>query len=361
MGDGPLRGVRVLELAAVLAGPFAGSLLQRLGAEVVRRLIPSMDVVLHNSRPGRMERLGLSGPECLALNPRLVYVGMSGFGTSGPMASRPAYDAIGQSATGLLDLFAQGRPPFMGPSLGDMATGIMGAAGAFCGLAAVGRTGQGIVVETSMLESVIALIADAFTQFAASGAPPDDDVRSRLSQIYMMAGSDGRYIATHLSSTDKFFRNLLGALGLEHLASDPRFATYQGRIENYPELRAELEKVFVTRPSTEWEQVLIDADVPSSPVRSVGDVLVDPQVEFLGLFEHAGRQVPFLRAPWTFDGVRPPVDAHGPLLGEHTMDVLGTVVDADELAALRASRVVWTLDDYEASLSASGTPSDRNE
>src|SRR4051812_3401199 len=262
MGEGPLRGVRVLELAAVLAGPYAGAMLQRLGADVVkiesprggdpfrnfslegsphfaqfnigkksvaidlsdqrgadvvRKLIPSMDVVLHNSRPGRMERLGLSGAECLALNPKLVYVGMSGFGTSGPMAARPAYDAIGQSATGLLDLFAQGRPPFMGPSLGDMATGIIGAAGALSGLAAVGRTGQGVVVETSMLESVIALIADAFTQFAASGAPPDDNVRSRLSQIYMMPGSDGRYIATHLSSSDKFFRNLLGALGVEDL------------------------------------------------------------------------------------------------------------------------------------------------
>jgi crotonobetainyl-CoA:carnitine CoA-transferase CaiB-like acyl-CoA transferase len=107
--------------------------------------------------------------------------------------------------------------------------------------------------------------------------------------------------------------------------------------------------VFATRPSTEWEQVLVDADVPSSPVRSIGEVLDDPQVEFLGLFEREIGPVPYIRAPWIFDGERPPIDAHIPRLGEHTVAVLGAVMTPGEVDALRAAGVVQTAEDYEAS------------
>jgi crotonobetainyl-CoA:carnitine CoA-transferase CaiB-like acyl-CoA transferase len=376
----PLAGVRVLEMAAVLAGPYTGAMLQRVGAEVIkiespdggdpfrnwsvegspqfaqfnlgkksvaldvgdprgaeviRRLLPEVDLLVHNSRPGRMERFGLSGPECLEINPRLVYVGMSGFGTTGPLAPRPAYDAIGQGAAGLLHLLAQGGTPFLGPSFADMATGIIAATGAMMGLASVARTGSGLVIETSMLESVTALISDAFTQFGRTGVLPDDTVRSTLSQVFMLPAGDGEHLAVHLSSSEKFFQNFARALGRDDLIVDARFATYRSRIEHYADLRAELESALAARSSAEWEAILVEADVPCSRVKSMGDVLIDEQVRHLGIFDYGDGSFPYMRAPWTFDGQRPELDLRIPRLGEHTDEILSRVVSPEELDALR--------------------------
>jgi formyl-CoA transferase len=378
-------------MCSVLAGPYAGALLQRLGAEVikiespnggdpfrnwsikgsphftqfnigkqsvvvdladargvgvVRELLPTVDILIHNSRPGRMEGLGLSGPECLSVNARLVFVSMSGFGQQGPMASRPAYDAIGQAASGLLGLLAPGGPPSVVLSFGDMATGILGAAAAMAGYASVLRTGVGVLAETSMLESVIALIADAFTQFGMTGQQPTEDSRGRQSQVFSLAGSDGRYVVIHLSSTDKFFRNLVNAIGREDLATDPRFASYADRMANYPALRSELAELLVERSSTEWEELLVAADVPVSVVRSVGELLDDPQIKYLELFNREEGPVPLFRSPWSFGGVRPPLDTHVAALGEHTRSALKKVLADDTIEALHDAGVIRTVDDY---------------
>ncbi len=398
-GQWPLSGVRVLEMASVLAGPYAGVLLQKLGAEVIkvevpdggdpfrawsgaasppfaqfnlgkqsivvnlreeegpeviRRLLPEFDVLLENSRPGRMESIGLEPARCLAINPGLVYVSVSGFGDVGPLARRPAYDLIGQAVSGLLGLISppDGRP-LVGPALGDMATGLIGAAGALAGLVSRARSGQGVVVSTSMLEAIVAFIGDAFTQWTSSRVAPSDALRSRQSHLFMFQGSDGRYVALHLSTSQKFFANLCRAVGRVEVASDPRFVTYALRMENYDALVQALEGAFGSRTSAEWEAILIAEDVPCSLVLSLPEVLELPQVEQLELFsDPVDSGLRYLRGPWRFDGLRPPVAGRPPELGEHTESVLESVLDPDELVRLHQKGVIRYASDYQPTADA---------
>jgi crotonobetainyl-CoA:carnitine CoA-transferase CaiB-like acyl-CoA transferase len=376
----------VLEAGSVLAGPYAGALLQRLGAEVmkiespaggdpyrhwgvndsphfvqfnagkkslaldlgdargidaVKQLLRTVDVFLHNSRPGRMERLGLDSRTCLAVNERLVWVGLTGFGTAGPLASRPAYDTIAQSAAGLLDaLTPEGTRPSIGPALGDMASGLVAAMGAVIGLVSRERTGRGLAVETSMLEALVALTAEVFTQYVATGETLRNDDRSAISQVLMAPGRDGRYLAVHLSTSEKFFRNLLAVVERDELASDPRFVAYRDRMANFAELRAELEPLFASRDVAEWAALLAGADVPSSVVLSAGEVFHHPQVSGMGLFKDVGDAVALFRAPWVFDGTRPDVVGAVPRLGEHSREVLGAALSGEEIEALIGDGVV---------------------
>jgi crotonobetainyl-CoA:carnitine CoA-transferase CaiB-like acyl-CoA transferase len=385
MEQAPLAGIRVLELGTVLAGPYAGALLQRLGADVVKvespagdplrtwgkaesphfvqfnsgkkslaidlrdprgiealkRMLPSFDVLLHNSRPGRMERLGLSSDECLALNPRLVWAGLTGFGTVGPLASRPAYDTIAQASAGLFDALApDGSKPVLGPLFGDMISGIVAAMGVLTALVSRERTGRGVAVETSMLEAVVALIVEAFTQRMAWGQTITDAERRGISQAFFVAGSDGQFLAIHLSNGEKFFQNFVAAMGLDDVAADPRFATYAARREHFGELVEVIEPLFADRPVAEWAELLVAADVPCTPVYSLAQVLEHPHISTMELFDDDGSGVALLRAPWTFDGVRPGVVAGVPRIGEHSREVLAASLPEDEVDALIADGVV---------------------
>jgi crotonobetainyl-CoA:carnitine CoA-transferase CaiB-like acyl-CoA transferase len=204
------------------------------------------------------------------------------------------------------------------------------------------RTGRGLAVETSMIESIVALLGDVFTYFLAHGDTVSDVERCAISQVFFAEGSDGRYVTVHCSTSEKFFRNLLSLLGRDELAEDPRFEAYLSRRQHYVELRSELEPLFTGRTAAEWATVLADADVPSSIVRSVGEVVDHPHVAAMGLFQDSGAVVPLMRAPWTFDGVRPAVVASVPRLGQHSRDVLGAVLPKREVDALVDAGVVGT-------------------
>jgi crotonobetainyl-CoA:carnitine CoA-transferase CaiB-like acyl-CoA transferase len=381
-------------MTSVLAGPFAGSLLQRLGADVIKveapgtgdpyrgwgaaqsphfaqfnagkrslaidlrddrgvpllkRLLPQVDVVVHNSRPGRMERLGLSSSACLEVNPRLVWVGLTGFGTRGPLASRPAYDSIAASASGLFASLSPGDTrPAIGPALGDMASGLVVALGAVVGLMSRDRTGRGLAVETSMLEAIVTLIGDTYTYFLFHGQSLSEEERCAISQVFFVRGTDGRYVTVHCSTSEKFFRNLLSVVGREDLANDPRFSTYLDRRERYAELRDLIGPLFGGRSAAEWAAVLADADVPSSVVMTVDEVLAHPHVSGMGLFEDLGGLVPLMKTPWTFDGQRPDVDPVVPRVGEHSRQVLEPLLSPGELDTLIAEGVVGVEADRRA-------------
>src|SRR5581483_11562713 len=185
-------------------------------------------------------------------------------------------------------------------------------------------TGRGLVVETSMVEAIVSLIGDSFTYFLANGSTLGDVDRCAISQVFFVPGTDGRWVTVHCSTSEKFFHNLLGVLGREDITDDPRFASYLSRREHYVELRAALEPAFTGRTAAEWADLLAAADVPSSLVQSLGEVVTHPHVAGMGLFDDAGAAVPLMRPPWTFDGVRLDVEPAVPAVGQHSREVLRT-------------------------------------
>jgi crotonobetainyl-CoA:carnitine CoA-transferase CaiB-like acyl-CoA transferase len=374
----PLEGIRVIDMTRVIAGPHSGSILRQLGADVVKiepptgdplrmwgsakgtmifslhnsgkrsvaldlrrpeavdvvkRLLATADVLLLNARAGQMDKLGLSYEACKAVNPRLVYVSLTGFGTEGPFAD----DSIGQSFGGLLGLNTQGMErPVVGPPLGDVISGIVMAWGALAGLAQRGHTGEGVRVDSSLVEAVMSLIPDAFVDEQADEVEPDWRARGRRSQILILTARDDRDLVIHLSTSQRFFENLCTVLGRDELVSDPRFVEYAARWEHYDELRDELASTFATRDRGEWEDALLVGNVPYSPVHKLRETRTHPQIEALGLFDSfvPGTDVALPKIPLRFDEQRLPRPTIAPELGEHTRDVLATVLDDAELQSL---------------------------
>ncbi|HET9107347.1 MAG TPA: CoA transferase [Steroidobacteraceae bacterium] len=361
-----LAGIRVVEQGTFITGPCAGMMLADLGADVIKvespegdpyrsyqgeaysphfqaynrnkrgialdlkrdadraifeSLIGEADVFIQNFRPGTAERLG-AGPERLReLNPRLVYCSISGFGADGPYVGRPSYDSVAQALSGFLSVVVDPRDPqFLGPALADAITGIYAAYGILGALVQRGRTGQGTLVEVSMLEAMTHFAVEPFAAYFALGKVPTSADRPRLAQAYILRTADGRLIVLHLSSLEKFWTGLVAALGDPQLARDPRFATRQARIEHYEALRAELMARFSAQDLAHWEERLRRSDVPHAPINRVDEVIADPQVAHLGLIvpvesAHGGAQA--VRPPVRFAGERAGSVRAAPLLDEH--------------------------------------------
>jgi crotonobetainyl-CoA:carnitine CoA-transferase CaiB-like acyl-CoA transferase len=384
----PLAGIRVLEFASMLSGPFAGMLLRLLGAEVIKvertggdpfrgyggfsshfanfnagkksvvvdlndargreaalKLIETADVLLENSRPGQMEKLGLSEHDCRLLNPRLVYVGISGFGLTGPLADRPAYDAIGQAMSGLMDALTTDAAPSVGPALGDVVSGLVGVSAVLAGLAGRGVSGTGSTVQTSMIEALGCVISDALLHYTAHGSERTRADRSTRSQVFSLKCADGKYVMIQLSGSQKFFANLLRLVGKSELLSDDRFATYAARMENQPAMQEILQVIFSDKGSVEWEELLAAADVPSGPVLSVAEVVAHPQTEALEMFgpvEQDGSRR--YRGPWMIDGHRPPTPGPAPLLGQDTQEIFAELFGTSDTEKLVESGVLVAME-----------------
>lgn len=381
-GAGPLDGIRVLELGTAIAGPYVAELLHLLGADVIKierhqggdpirqwasdrgplpfvqmnagkrslaldlknphapdvlkRFIANTDVFVHNLKPGALERMGLGGTECLEINPRLVYLAISGFGGVGPMGTRPAYDSAGQALGGLLGLLAGGGRPSVGPSLADLATGVVALSGVLAGLVQVARNGQGVVVETSLVEGATALIADLFAHQQMLGGEPNFQTRARQSQVFTMQTAGGGYIVIHVSTSQVFFESLMRAVGRSDLIQDERFKAYRARVQNFEQLYAELEPVFSQRTADEWQVVLGEHSVPNSPVLGLGEMMEHPQFEALELFRDTEPTtgMRLVGPPWRFDGRRLGKGRRSFGVGEHSREVLAAIFQPEELSRL---------------------------
>ena len=372
---GVLSGIRVIEQGTFITGPCAGMMLADLGADVIKvespdgdpyrsyqgdhysphfqaynrnkrsivfdlkhsadrglfdGLIREADVFIQNFRPGTAIRLG-AGPERLcAINPRLIYASISGFGSSGPYADRPSYDSVAQALSGFLSVVVDSsRPRFLGPALADAITGIYAAYGVLGALVQRGRTGKGCHVEVSMLEAMAHFAIEPFAAFFALGLTPTSSDRPRLAQAYILRTADSRLIALHLSSLEKFWEGLVAALNAPELASDERFSDRQARIVNYESLNVELDQRFSRHSLSHWAERLGRNDVPYAPINGIDEVVHDPQVQHLGLIvpveaAHGGTQA--IRPPVQFAGARSRSVRAAPLLNEH-----GTAI-RDEVA-----------------------------
>jgi crotonobetainyl-CoA:carnitine CoA-transferase CaiB-like acyl-CoA transferase len=361
-----LAGIRVVEQGTFITGPCAGMMLADLGADVIkvespdgdpyrayqggqysphfqaynrnkrsialdmkraedcelfRGLIREADVYIQNFRPGTAARLNAGVEELHRLNPRLVYCSISGFGSSGPYAAHPSYDSVAQALSGFLSVVVDyRRPQFLGPALADAITGLYGSQGILGALVQRGRSGQGCHVEVSMLEAMVHFSVEPFAAFFALGQTPTSADRPRLAQAYILHTSDGRLIAIHLSSLEKFWQGLVVALEAPELARDARFNPRERRIAEYESLRQELDARFARAPLAHWQERLRAQDVPHAPVNRIDEVVQDPQVEHLGIIvpiepAHAAQRS--VRPPFQFDGVRAQTVRAAPLLDEH--------------------------------------------
>ena len=375
-----LTGIRVVEQGTFITGPACGMLLGDLGADVVKveqpgtgdpfrafkgglysphyqtynrnkrsvtldpkdagdrdvldALVESADVYIQNFRPGVADKLGVGAARLRALNPRLVYCSISGFGATGPAAARPAYDTVAQAASGFLNLLVNPENPrVVGPAIADALTGFYAAYGVLGALVERGRSGKGRTVEVSMLEAMAHFNLDAFTHFLQEGEVMGPYSRPRVSQSYVLECGDGKWIALHMSSPPKFWEGLAKAIEQPHLFDDPRFATREARIAHQEALIELLGERFRERPRDEWCARLQALDVPNAPMYDTSEALVDPQALHLELQTSAMHPTMGLfrtvRSPVSFDGeralaVRPP-----PVLGEHNDEI------RSELAARR--------------------------
>ncbi|MDB6083189.1 MAG: L-carnitine dehydratase/bile acid-inducible protein [Gammaproteobacteria bacterium] len=355
---GVLAGIRVVEQGTFITGPCAGMMLADLGADVIKiespdgdpyrayqggqysphfqaynrnkrsmtldlksaddralldGLVAEADVYIQNFRPGTAARLGAGAERLCGLNPRLIYCSISGFGSTGPYVARPSYDSVAQALSGFLSVVVDAdRPRFLGPALADAITGNYAAYGVLGALVQRGRTGNGCLVEVSMLEAMAHFAVEPFAAYFALGEIPTSSDRPRLAQAYILRTSDRRLIAIHLSSLEKFWDGLMTAMQSPELARDERFASRLARIKNFEALTAELDRHFAQAPLALWVERLQQNDVPYAPINSIDEAIQDPQVKHLGII------VPAESARGASQAVRPPVQ----FAGERSASVL---------------------------------------
>lgn len=368
MTAGALDGIRILEFASYVSGPFAGMLLSDLGAEVVkiespdggdpfrnwgkqdyngtfgsmnrnkksvtldlktkegqaaaRKLALSADVVIENFRAGAMERLGLGYEDLAVDNPKLIYCSITGFGSEGPYRSRPGYDTVGQAMSGLLAVLTDRKAPQpMGISLSDHLAGTFAAYGVLAALMARHTTGRGQKVETSLLQAALAFLGENAATFFEDGRIPSRATRCQRAQVFAFTAGDGLPFVVHLSSPEKFWRGLLTATNREVLAADERFRSREARVKNYNSLCAELAAAFQARPRAEWLKLLEAQDVPSGPLNTLDEVFADPQVIALDMrkqLPHRTRgTVSVVGNPVRMSATPPRVETAAPDLGAH--------------------------------------------
>jgi formyl-CoA transferase len=368
-----LDGIRVVELGTTITAPLAAMMLADLGADVIKverpegdpfrafrggtysphfiaynrnkrsvvvdlasadgratflELIDDADIAIDNVRPGVLERLGV-GPDVLReRNPQLIHASITGFGATGPARDRPAFDAVAQAMSGMSSLFLDPElPRVSGPTIADNVTGMYACYGILGALYERTRTGAGRRLEINMLEAAMAFMPDAFASFTQLGITVDPFSRVAASQSYAFRCADGRLFAIHLSSIEKFWRNLTAAIGLPELAGDPRFASRMDRLERYEELRALLTERFATEPRAVWLARFADTDIPYAAVASIAEALDDPHVRALGsayTTEHPTEgPIGALHVPLLVDGERITPQRPPPTLGEHTATITG--------------------------------------
>lgn len=366
-----LAGIRVLDLGSFITAPYAAMLLAEMGADVVKvekpltgdpfrafgsglysshfqahnrnkrslaldyikasgaaaldKLVANADVVLVNVRPGVEEKLGVGYERLKALNPRLVYCAITGYGATGPYADRPAYDNVGQALSGWLSMFHEGTDARVaGPAVSDALTGLYAAMGILGALVERGNTGKGRKVEVSMLEATIAFATEPLGKLFANGIPVPHYSRAASSQSFIVTCGDGNRIGLHLSSPEKFWRGLLKAISREELAQ--KYPDRASRVQRYDELAVDLAAAFATKPRDYWLPLLEQNDVPFAPERRLEELREDPQVKHLDVF-YDMTHPQYGKASASHRPVRYDGDNHSnflppPALGEHTREVL---------------------------------------
>jgi len=377
-GDRPLSGVRVLDFTRVLAGPYCTALLADLGADVIKveppggddyrhigpfvggesalflavnrgkrsivldlakasdlavalALARKADVVVENFRPGVADKLGIGWEALSAQDPSLVYASISGFGQTGPLAKRPAYDIIVQALSGIMTVTGEpdGPPTLIGESIGDVVAAVFGSWSILAALVERGRTGRGRRLDVAMLDTMIALQPLVVARFLASGvAPLRVGNRHPLSAPFgVFRASDRSFVLAVLN--DKLFATLATAIGVPDAARDPRFATDALRLANEPALRAIIEAWSICRTAAEAVATLASAGVPAAEIETIAQALGSEQAALRDPLQQMIHPVlgavRTLEQPVRFDGAPRGGLAAAPTLGQHSAEIRAEV------------------------------------
>ena len=382
---GPLHGVTVLDLTRNLAGPFCTMILADLGArvikverpaggddtrnwrppewdgesslflainrnkesltldidsdagaEVVRRLATSADIVVESFKGGSLAKRGLDYEKINSINPRVVYCSLSGYGSKGPYAERPGYDTLIQAYCGIMSITGEpgGRPVRTGPSIIDMTTGMWGAMGILAALRHRDASGRGQHVETSLLETGVTWMSYSAAGYFADGTIPGPMGSSHaLIAPYEEFETLGGFIFV-AAPNDRLFAKLCKVLLLGELLSDVRFSSNSARLKNRTELHAYLETPLRGATAAVWEKRLLEEGIPCSRIQTVDQVVKDPQVLALEMFRrYPHPTIDNLRLvdhPISYDGIRSFQHKSAPALGQHTESILKSLGYSDD-------------------------------
>jgi len=371
----PLAGIKVIELARILAGPWAGQTLADLGADVIKvespegddtrrwgppfmdnggektaayffatnrgkrgvvvdfstpagaaqviDLIRDADVVIENFKLGGLAKYGLDYDSLSAINPRLIYCSITGFGQTGPYASRAGYDFIVQGMSGLMSVTGEagGAPQKVGVAVADVFTGVYAATAILAAIVQRGRTGRGQHIDMSLLDVATSVMANQAMNYLATGDAPVQmgNAHPNLAPYAVFECKDGWIILA--TGNDGQYRKLCDILGLAEWAQHPRFATNALRIENRAEMTG-----FITAATKGWEKagllVACEAQgVPAGPINDLAEVFADPQVVARGM-EIAPEGIKGVRSPMVFSDAELALDRTAPRLGQHQGEIL---------------------------------------
>jgi formyl-CoA transferase len=395
--QGPLDGIRVLDLTRVVAGPYCSMFLGDLGADVVkveqpgtgddtrgwgppfaggesayylcinrnkrsltldlkskravellRQLVKVADVVIENFRPGTMERLGLAEQDLRKLNPRLIYASLTGFGANGPMSDWPGYDLIVQAWGGLMSITGapDGEPVKVGVAIIDLVAGLMLGKAVTAALFAREKIGVGQRIDTSLLEAEVASLINVGSNYLVGGKVPTrwGNAHPNIVPYQNFKTADG-YLVIGVAS-EVIWKRFCQAIGRPNLTDDARFANNSLRVENRTKLIALLSEVFLQRDNETWFKLLTAAEVPCSPVQTIDQVFQAPQVlhrDMVMEIEHptAGK-VRMAGIPVKFSVTPASLRLPPPLLGEHNEAILSNWLgmSAEAIDELKKEKII---------------------
>ena len=372
----PLSGLTVIEIGQNIAGPYAGTILADLGADVIKiekpggddarfwfvekdgerhplafhilnrnkrsavvdfkeeaalarflELVERADVLLHNLRPGLAETLGIGHAALEARNPRLVYCEVGAFGRTGPLASKPGYEPLAHAYAGVMAMNGpvEGPPMRAGVSIVDPGTAMWAVIGILAALRRRERTGRGGRVDVSLFETGLGWVYQPLSDYLFTGREPERQGNGNsMLTPYQVFGTatDPVMIA---AGNDRLYRRLCAVLGRPEWGEDARFATVRDRLTNRAALIPLIQLALLTRPRAAWQAALEAAGVPHAPINKVSEAADDPQTAALGaMLTEPETGYPLLGLPVSLDGERPPVRSAAPALGAHTRDIFAS-------------------------------------
>ena len=394
--DGPLKGLRVLDLTRILAGPYAGMILRDLGAEVIKieqpvvgdeargigpfkndfslyfmsinrgkksltlnlksqsgkdifvNLVKKSDILLENFRPGAMKKLGLDYEFLKTHHPSLLYAACSGFGQTGPYAGRGAYDMIIQGMGGMISITGEpDRPPVrVGTSISDLTAALFTAIGILSALRHRDQTGEGQFIDVGMLDCQVAILENALVRYLSTGDVPQPLGRRHptITPFEAFESADG-YVVIAMGN-NVLWKKFCNHVNRPELICDERFHTNAARTEHHEELFPILAQIMRQRSTDQWVAALEDIGVPCGPVNTVDKVASDPQVlarEMIVEVEHEKTgTIGIPGVPIKLSKTPGRVDAPAPNLGEHSEEILSELLgmQTDEVDRLKQQGVV---------------------
>jgi crotonobetainyl-CoA:carnitine CoA-transferase CaiB-like acyl-CoA transferase len=387
----PLAGVRVLELARILAGPWAGQVLADLGADVIKverkgtgddtrgwgppfvqstngghlgaayfhatnrgkrsievdfdsddgkrviqKLAARSDILIENFKVGGLAKFGLDYQSLAPENPRLIYCSVTGYGQDGPYAPRAGYDLMAQGMGGIMSITGtpDGKPMRVGIPVSDIFTGVYSVIGILAALAQREKTGKGAYVDTSLLDSTVGVLANQALNYLASGQIPlrTGNAHPNIVPYQEFPAADGQLMIS--GGNDGQYVKLCNLLGAPELAADPKYKNNAGRLQHRDELVAKLSALTSRLKRDDLLAKLEAANVPAGPINDLAQVFADPQVIARGMridrpnAMAKGGKIPGVRTPISFDGWPAAAEHGAPQLGQHSAEILKEIGEA---------------------------------